>query len=239
MSTAVLLVIASVLMSGPQPAPTPGALLLDTDTRADFLRRWEPAHVSLRFHPPAAAMWDPSFRTGRQVHGFVAADADGSRYVVAPVRALAGVRNVQVVFAHGATTRARVLPPERADQVPLARLAVEDPSMLTGLAALPWATDDLFVDGARGWLVERPMGVGPLGGQFDAVLVDTVVGPPVEAPLSRFRYLRLRNATGLPVLDTRGAILCVVFREVATGDGRSLCTPGSAAFTARPPAEQP
>ncbi|MGM0575729.1 MAG: hypothetical protein ACQEXJ_08385 [Myxococcota bacterium] len=210
----------------------PEALLVEVEARRAFAQRWEPAHATVTYSPPADKLSDPDFRPRLETHAVLVEGPEGDATLAGPASHLARATDVEVEFGDGRETRARVASEDVDDDTPLVHLEVEDPDALVGRHTLRWAPADALEEDRRAWMLERPNVRGPDGEMLRPVLVDTALGPKVAHPLGRFRHAPVRDAEGLALLDAEGRVLCVVFRRVPGAEQRSLCTPEDAAWSA-------
>lgn len=209
--------------------PSVDALLLDMETRDAFESRWSSAMVTVIYRPPASPLEDPSMTPPLEVSGFVLRGGDEEAlWAAAPARRLSGIDTVAVRFGDGHVGAGAIEWPDDGRDAPLVRIRLT--SAPPGVMALRWADEKRVVLGRRAWVIERPKGSGPTGEPMDPVLVDTSVGPPVEPPLERFWSARLREADGVPLLDTDGRVLCALFRPSPVEPTVAYCVTGQWAF---------
>ena len=216
---------ASVVNASP---PTPGQLLLDVKTRAQFAAQWGKSTVTVHYHPPLLPGQDARYRTSMSVRGAIL-EGDGKMHVVAPTARLFGATWVELELFDGRRIPARLQPLEGSPRdIPLMRVIPRRP--MTGVEALKWAPPSTGAEGLRVWGVSHSASIMP-GGRAVPILIDGALGKPVESPLERFRYVGVGRVDGLALLNRHGAVVCIVFRAVPGMQDRSLCTPRAAAFT--------
>lgn len=209
--------------------PSVDALLLDMEVRDTFKGRWSTAMVSVIYRPPASPLEDQSMTPPLEVNGFALAGGDPeSPWVAAPASRLAGVETVSVRYVTGRVVPGIIEWPEDGRDAPLVRIRVSP--LPPGVKALRWADEKRVVLGRRAWVIERPKGRGPTGELMDPVLVDTSIGPLVEPPLERFWSARLREADGMPLLDSDGSVLCALYRTSPVDVTVAYCTTSEWAF---------
>ena len=228
--------------------PTPGELLLDLDVRAEFLATMAPQHLRIAYVPVQSGDIDPAFTPKLEVGAVLTTGPGGTPTLLAPTARVVGATHVEIVLPDGRSGAGQVVLPAGVElrDLPLAVVRPRDPALLADRAPLAWAPAEGVIDGARAWMVERAPVRGPDGELAAPVLVDTVLGRAVEAPLERLRYAGVRQAEGLPLLDASGRVLCIIYRGVrGTDPPLSLCAPQGAALgpymppTARPGAPPP
>lgn len=226
MLSTILLALPGVLTA----APTPGELLLSLEARSAYAERWSGAVVELRFRAvPEGA--DAELTPWQRALATRVASPEGVR-LLAPEHILARADEVQVLPDDGPPIPLKLEHPEDRLEVPLAVLTLTDPKDTARFAkrpALAWHKDEV-APGTRVWGFELVYQRLPDGERRAPVLVDADLGSPVEYPLERFFYVGVKNADGMPLLNARGELVCVVFRQVP-GTTRSLCTPQAAALT--------
>ena len=197
---------------------------LQAEGRDAFTKQHTASLVSVSYARGRGELLDAGLTPRLMVSGVVTADRKGSKVVYAPYAPLAEAGEIRVHFRDGTIAPAALVAPEAPTAAALVALRVSADA-LAPWPGLQWAAVDGALAGRRAWLLEPSPGL-IMGGPPHHVLVDTFVGNPAEAPLSHLHYVDLARAVGLPLLDERGQILCMVFRTSDLHEGRSLCIPG-------------
>ena len=223
--------IVTVQLFSMAASPTVEALLLDTELRQGFVDRWAPCVVKVGYKAALQAHVDPARQPMRWASGVLVRGKKGPM-ILAPDRLLRGARELTVRFSDGLQTRATLQQGADPQQSAVAQVVPVTSGVLDMRDALVWSGATLQ-RGRRAWALEYPANVVWDTRQTFAtpqpVLVDTVIEEKVEWPLERFRYVSLKEADGLGLLDEKGRLLCIVFRSVP-GSSRSLCAPRDAAL---------
>ncbi|MEC9071726.1 MAG: hypothetical protein VX938_05065, partial [Myxococcota bacterium] len=168
---------------------------------------------------------DPDLQLKFSVGGFVAQGSDGVPAIYTAGRFVDRATRLWARFGDGHRLDVRVRPGADPWDRTVVELIPVIPAALVGRPALQWAAHKEPLAGMAGWVIETVPGLTP-GAAPGRVLVDTIIGNPVEPPLGHLNYVALTRAEGLPVLDETGAVLCVVFRPSPVHEGLSLCAPG-------------
>ncbi len=228
----VLPAIALVLAIGGSSV-TPRELLLDLEARKAYVAEHRSSLVLVRFKERPigrrAARFQPDLTTNGVLVG-----KPGHLRVLAPDHRLRHADGIRLVFDGGEEVPVTARFGEDKLETPLVELTLSHPlgeesqKKLERYEPLRWAPDESVEDGRRGWVLELPLWRSRRG-RVSPVLVDTALGDKVEYPLERLRYIQLKDADGVGVLDVEGRLLCVVFRAVP-GTASSLCAPRQAAL---------
>lgn len=222
------------LVSAAAPSVAPGELLLDYDVRGAYVAQWSPAHLLIQYRAPTGALADRDMQPLLETPGVLIEGARGPE-ILAAAAVLAGVARVDVFTRDGRQVGAHVVAPASPQDAAAVRIVPDSTRAFDGLPVLMWAPTERVQVNARAWMLEEVGMRGPDGELFPPVLVDTVLGGPVEAPLSHLWAVAVRLAEGRPLLDHEGRVLCFIFRTSGTGDA-SLCAPREA-LAGRPQAD--